>query len=337
MPLNPPSFGSMDYWNNRFTSNSNPFEWLEAPNALDPFLVAALDEAKDPEPQILHIGCGTSLLSYHLRAHVEKPQQVHNLDYSEVAIKIGRKREAELLRDVDIRRVSTTNANEGEKASVMRWSSANLLDHTSLLKACKPSAYSVIVDKSTSDCIACSDDVYVPLPYHITTSSRSTKPSRTTTSSEPIHPLHILAIHLAFIAKPGAKWIACSYSMDRFPFLKPPVQEPALEPVFGESKVVNAPSTASATNSGSGDSNGYQNPEDDVDLDDDLDDIPSSITDAGLPDPRTLWRLHGKYEIEPPPAESPERTSDGRVVHRPKVLHWVYVLERTDVELHVGS
>ncbi|PSN59083.1 hypothetical protein BS50DRAFT_509142, partial [Corynespora cassiicola Philippines] len=47
------------YWDNRFTSNSHPFEWLEAPNALDPYLVAALNEASEPQPQVLHIGCDT--------------------------------------------------------------------------------------------------------------------------------------------------------------------------------------------------------------------------------------------------------------------------------------
>lgn len=36
---------------------------------------------------------------------------------------------------------------------------------------------------------------------------------------ESIHPLHILAIHLALLSRPGAKWIALSFSRNRFPFL----------------------------------------------------------------------------------------------------------------------
>jgi hypothetical protein len=75
-----PSFGSQDYWNTRFMANSNPFEWLEAPTVLDPFLVDALNTTADPDPRLLHIGCGTSLLSYHLRAHVKNPAQIHNVD-----------------------------------------------------------------------------------------------------------------------------------------------------------------------------------------------------------------------------------------------------------------
>jgi hypothetical protein len=36
---------------------------------------------------------------------------------------------------------------------------------------------------------------------------------------ESIHPLHFLAIHLALVTRPGARWIALSFSRNRFPFL----------------------------------------------------------------------------------------------------------------------
>ncbi|KAF2638004.1 hypothetical protein P280DRAFT_471656 [Massarina eburnea CBS 473.64] len=320
MPLKPPSFGSQDYWNDRFTSNANPFEWLEAPDALDPFLVAALNDAEDPHPQILHIGCGTSLLSYHLRAHVQQPEQVHNLDYSQVAVEIGRDREPDLLRDDDIEGNSQTEWAEKSKPK-MRWSAANLLDHSSLLGSCEPSTYSVIVDKSTADCIACSDDVYIPLPYHIAMTSRTFKAPKTTTSSEPIHPLHILAVHLAYVAKPGARWIACSYSMDRFPFLR--TDEPECIPGVSVSAADKSQNEA-----------GDEHLEDDMELQADLDDIPCSIINGGFPDPSTLWQLYGKYEIEPPSAQT---SDDHGIVHRPRILHWVYILERTDVQLHARS
>ncbi|PSN72787.1 hypothetical protein BS50DRAFT_482795 [Corynespora cassiicola Philippines] len=290
MPPQPPSFGSQQYWDNRFTSNSHPFEWLEAPNALDPYLVAALNQASEPQPQVLHIGCGTSLLSYHLRAHVDNPVQIHNVDYSKVAVEVGKKREIDIYDKTEESTLSSTPQDKG--STHMRWSSADLLDHSSLLQACDPSAYSIIVDKSTSDSIACADDVYVPLPYHIGTRAPRRRSTALTKSTEPIHPLHILAIHLALVAKPGAKWISLSYSMDRYPF-------------------------------------------EDAILDEDLDNIPQKVIDSGLPDPATLWRLEGKYEIEVPPQESPQGNGAAFTTHRPKVLHWVYVLVRTDVEVFV--
>ncbi|KAF2189450.1 hypothetical protein K469DRAFT_625080 [Zopfia rhizophila CBS 207.26] len=265
----PPSFGSPQYWNNRFTSNPNPFEWLEPPNALDFHLVSALNESQDQNPQILHIGCGTSLLSFHLRAHVNHSKQIHNVDYSDVAIEIGKKRELEIF--------GPDHILQYQENKHMRWSVVDLLSHTSLHFVCKPSSYSIIVDKSTSDSIACADDVYVTLPYPLSTSSpHAPFMSALSQSSEPIHPLHILAIHLAFLTKPGGRWISLSYSQDRFPFLHLPP-------------------------------------------------IPS------LPDPGKLWWLESKYEIEVPEVTAKGR--GGTAVHRPKVLHWVYVILRTDVAL----
>ncbi|KAF2274564.1 uncharacterized protein EI97DRAFT_422255 [Westerdykella ornata] len=282
MPPQPPSFGSQEYWDTRFTSNSNPFEWLEAPTALDSYLVEALRSTEDESPQILHIGCGTSLLSYHLRAHVDNPELIHNLDYSDVAIKVGKQRE------IDIYEGEVVQSPANRDMRYMRWSTADLLSHSSLLHVCNPNTYYVIVDKSTSDSIACSEDVYVPLPYPIgTTSDISTSP--VAESPEPIHPLHILAIHLALVTKPGAYWISLSYSEDRFPFLPHPSAH------------------ASATH--------------------------HDLIDNGFPDPGQLWRLEARHEIEV--LQSPTGDAADKVVHRPRVVHWVYVLRRTDVEVFV--
>lgn len=308
MPFQPPSFGSRQYWDDRFTSNSNPFEWLEAPTSLDPFLIDVLSETTDQTPEILHIGCGTSLLSYHLRAHVQHPNQIHNLDYSEVAIQVGKKRELEIFnaeqnisQGVD-REGTSSDESDNEKAilndqankttskgveevesngassiACMRWSSANLLSHSSLLNACRPSTYSVIVDKSTSDSIACADDIYVPLPYPVCVSHHAS--SQISWSTEPVHPIHILAIDLALVAKPKARWIALSYSNDRFPFLDCTLDEGTVPNSIAEL----------ASELASAELDGF-----DDELDDDLDDIPKDMIDKGLPDPKTLWRPVGK-------------------------------------------
>jgi hypothetical protein len=274
----PPSYGSQEYWNERFISESEPFEWLEAPDVLDPFLLDALSNNKDPRSKVLHIGCGTSMLSYHLRTLVNTPDQIHNLDYSPVAVNLGRKREQELYN------TNETSANE----TFMFWDAVDLLSHKSLLGACKPGAYSVIVDKSTSDCIACSDDppISLPNPIHIPSSSFD-NPIDTSihTASEPIHPLHVLAVHLALVTKPGARWVALSYSDDRFPFV------------------------------------------------DGLYSSRPHIT--GFPDTGLLWKLLDKREVGNKEEQVVHVSSTGTVTYRPKVSHWLYIMQRTEVPLTV--
>lgn len=367
MPPQPPSFGSQQYWDARFTSNSNPFEWLEAPNALDSFLVEALRETLDENPHILHVGCGTSLLSYHLRAHVKDPETIHNLDYSDVAIGIGKKRECELYNtevfekavdkidgsndtstsDKDLKGESKAESSSQDEPQLaptqstptdetgtaaarkyMRWSAANLLSHSSLLEVCKPSAYSVIVDKSTSDSVACSEDVKVPLPYPVGVASTGPISSRISESPEPIHPLHILAIHMALLTKPRARWISLSYSEDRYPFLHQQMPPPLQRVTTATTSQLPTPALTSREDGVSDDGS-----DDELELDDDLDDIPQSVIDSGLPDPGTLWRLEAKHEIEVPPQISPNSTTNP--AHLPKILHWVYILQRTDVKVSV--
>jgi hypothetical protein len=206
----PPSFGSQAYWNERFAKNTDPFEWLEAPNALDPYIVNTLDAVPTGKPELLHIGCGTSLLSYHLRSHVDEPIQIHNLDYSDVAIEVGKIREQEIYQD--------QSKNKGN-AACMRWDAVDLLDYKSLMRACKRTTYSVIVDKSTSDSIACADDVLVPLPYPLAVRSYEPLDMEPAKTSNLVHPLVVMAVNLALVAKPGARWLALSYSRDRFYFL----------------------------------------------------------------------------------------------------------------------
>ena len=278
----PPSYGSQEYWNRRFTSETEPFEWLEAPHVLDPFLYEALSSSNDTHPDLLHIGCGTSMLSYHLRTAVKEPRQIHNLDYSGVAIELGRKREEELRDGEHFEDERTTN---GATSKHMRWDAVDMLDHKSFVNVCNPGTYSVIIDKSTSDCIACTDDVHIPLPYPIDIRSDVSINLDNRQSPEPIHPLHVMAVHLALATKPGARWIALSYSDDRFPF---------------------------------------------------VDGLYSSRPHIpGFPDTGTLWKLLDKREVESTEKEPTIDINGDRVIHRPRVSHWVYVLERTSVPLFI--
>ncbi|KAF2131476.1 hypothetical protein P153DRAFT_365057 [Dothidotthia symphoricarpi CBS 119687] len=316
MPSPPPAFGSQGYWNHRFAANSTPFEWLEAPTALDPFITDALKYTDEHRPELLHVGCGTSLLSFHLRVHVDDPQQIHNLDYSEVAIDVGKKRESEICgideehKHQDTTNIATTKAdimaissinkstkehdrprtslavNTHQQFRHMRWDAVDLLSHRSLLGACNSSTYSVIVDKSTSDSIACADDVDVPLPYPI--GIRPEVPIKLDLErSGPLHPLYIMAVHLALVIRPRGRWISLSYSQGRYPFVN----------VFEK--------------------------------------VSQDVIDNGFPDPGLLWKVVGKHEIDVPEQQLPNANNGDSITHRPKTMHWVYVLERTDVPLFV--
>lgn len=95
----PSDFSSQTYWENRFLARQTPFEWLlgvdDTTGILDPFIRDNVDPEKSAA--ILHIGCGTSDLSWRLRDYVSCPKQVHNVDFSVEAVNIGRRREEELL------------------------------------------------------------------------------------------------------------------------------------------------------------------------------------------------------------------------------------------------
>lgn len=209
----PPSFGSSRYWDDRFTADAKPFEWLEAPTALDAHIKEALSTCTEEKPQVLHVGCGTSSMSFHLRSHVKDPRQVHNLDYSEVAIDLGKKRERQVVfADHD------ASTESDKSVPLMRWDTADLLNHHSLLRICKRHAYSLIVDKSTSDAISCADDIYLSAPYPVAIQSYRAVFTDNINTANPIHPLYIMAINLALAVRAGARWLALSYSNDRFPF-----------------------------------------------------------------------------------------------------------------------
>jgi hypothetical protein len=288
----PPSYGSQEYWEQRFACETDPFEWLEAPHVLDPYLLDALSTFKEPYPQLLHIGCGTSMLSCHLRTMVQIPRQVHNIDYSKNAIRLGKDREIERYKakrnDNDCKSTNTT--------ALMRWDAVDLLDHTSLLKACEPGKYSIIVDKSTSDCIACADDVDTPLPFPIDVRSAAFAVTDfdLRQMSEPVHPLHVMAIYLALVTKPGARWIALSYSDDRFPFVDGLHTSSPLSPR-----------------------------------------LPDTSTLWKLLDKRAVESGNEREGTKDSSSSDSSGNDDNWITYRPKISNWVYVLERTEVSLYV--
>src|SRR4051812_32005085 len=93
----PPSFGLREYWEDRYAQKPAPYDWLNYADILDAYLEKALKSWPFPSPQILHIGCGNSELSFNLRLRVRDPGQIHNVDYSSVVIDWGRKHEKQMF------------------------------------------------------------------------------------------------------------------------------------------------------------------------------------------------------------------------------------------------
>jgi hypothetical protein len=73
---------------------------------------------------------------------------------------------------------------------------------------CDP-RFTVVIEKSCADAIACGEDVEIPIPYSIKDSDESGR-------FVYIHPVALLSVHLAALTKPGAAWIVLSYSENRF-------------------------------------------------------------------------------------------------------------------------
>ncbi|KAK2941071.1 putative S-adenosyl-L-methionine dependent methyltransferase [Blattamonas nauphoetae] len=75
-----PNYGSVDYWNDRYTQSSEPFEWYQDYTAIS----TVLGEFIQPEQKILFIGCGTSVIPSELNK--AGFTDIDCVDFSEVAI-----------------------------------------------------------------------------------------------------------------------------------------------------------------------------------------------------------------------------------------------------------
>ncbi|KAK6337606.1 hypothetical protein TWF730_003001 [Orbilia blumenaviensis] len=195
----PPSFGDKSYWDARFAANPSTFDWLLPAGPLLSSIHSSLTTT--PCPRILHIGCGTSSLSFHLKGLTGDPKKICNVDFSPIAVEAGK-------------------AQDGS----MNWETLDLLSAEQVLEFKKANmfedgggGFGLIIDKSTADAISCASDVDVEFPYFI--ASNTVEGSSRKTAK--IHPLAILSLHLAYLVAPGAKWLLLSYSSSRCSFLGP--------------------------------------------------------------------------------------------------------------------
>ncbi|KIW09092.1 uncharacterized protein PV09_00037 [Verruconis gallopava] len=216
-----PSFSSAKYWDKRFQDNPQSFEWLLPESCFDEELDAFRkhdgdhdhhdgDDCVTSTRPVLHIGPGTSMLSFHLKTFMGPRYVIHNVDFSQESVDWGERKEKEVDQADETR----------SQLPTMRWSRVSLLSLSSLLSVARPRSVRLIVDKSTSDAIACGLDVRINISPSSdvrvgTSSSKDGSAVRTTK----VHPLHILALNLAVISAPEARWISLSYSKERYPFL----------------------------------------------------------------------------------------------------------------------
>jgi hypothetical protein len=293
----PPSYDDVEYWDKKYKDHERPFEWLLPPHILDDEIKSALKEYGAEKPNILHIGSGSSLMSFALRGIVDDPTTIHNVDFSKEALEWGSQTEESVI-DFERRRAITSgmeNAISPKLSKRMKWIQASLLSLDSILKFCKPSSYAIFIDKSTSDSISCGDDEKVDSSFPL-----RTEPNKhcTTVSEDDnmhakfsAHPLHIMSIYLAYLAQPGAIWIALSYSQYRFDILDPNLEN---------------------------DEEAYLQPE---------------LLQQGFPDTKLLWKLENITAIE----TAEEHQGDNGLVHRPKAFHYMFQLRRTDVQLQMRA
>ncbi|KAH9835916.1 uncharacterized protein C8Q71DRAFT_763951 [Rhodofomes roseus] len=226
----PSEYHLQSFWEQRFTTEPH-FEWLgDGQETLLPrlrtFLCAeaasrAHRTANTP-PRLLHIGAGSSTLSQRiLEAYEESYGQaswdestIVNLDFSEVAVQNGQ--QAEIARTQE----GAGRSMRWVQADVLQWGDlAPLVDWRHGLGDVNGGPFALVVDKSTSDAIACGEDIV------LTASPSRCHPAiqrHIPTSDIPggrVDPVALLALNLAPLVRPGGLWIILSFSSSRVSFL----------------------------------------------------------------------------------------------------------------------
>lgn len=317
----PPSYGTKEYWDARFEREEN-YEWLLPADSLNAVVSEALSQHQSSRgdddgsaPQILHIGCGSSDVSFQLRGLVDSPRQVTNVDYSENAVRKCQQREAAALSSAASEEGGggdCSGSSSSSSAVTMRWETADLLAANSIARLGRrfcdslavgsgrdPFFFDVVADKSTCDTLGCAEDAAVTLPFvsprneqqpwtdNDNDNDSAATTTTTTTTTARVHPVHLLALHMAVLTPPcTGRWCAISYSNDRFSFLD------------GRETEAEAP-------------------------------VGEKLLKRGFPDPRRFWKVERKERVAvAPPAAA--AGSGGHVVHQPGIAYWLYVLGRTD-------
>ncbi|OCH87461.1 hypothetical protein OBBRIDRAFT_796167 [Obba rivulosa] len=221
----PPEYQLASYWDDRFKHEQH-FEWLgDGSDSILPHLEAYLRSTMIAPhvfpPRLLHIGAGSSTLSERiletyrqvLRDNVDG-RLIVNMDFSEVSVRQGE--------EVEGKRRLESERMQWVQADALKWS-----DLLTLADGQNAEGYfAIIVDKSTSDAISCADDIPLKSSPDLHPLLRSYVEESILPTGEPmfLHPVGLLALHLASLVRPGGIWISLSYSSSRFAFLDHPVE-----------------------------------------------------------------------------------------------------------------
>lgn len=220
----PPNYHLESFWESRFQHESH-FEWLgDGTNTILPHIHTYLrtQPSHHGPPRLLHIGAGTSSLSHHIR-HAYKKEYgdqsgelyIINTDFSETAIRRGGEADTE---------------EKWVKVDALKWDEIHALvqnketyDRIEDSVDQSDARFAIVVDKSTSDAISCGEDVCFTSDEGRSTLLHPAIEDHLKRSHEgatKLSPVHVLALHLAGVVRPGGIWIALSYSAERFPFLQ---------------------------------------------------------------------------------------------------------------------
>jgi ubiquinone/menaquinone biosynthesis C-methylase UbiE len=121
-------YSTVAYWNERYTSENDPFDWYQRWTGLR----LVFDNALQNEKKILHLGCGNSRLAEEMLED-HKNQEHVNIDISEVVI----------------RKMIEKHKGKGN----------NQFIHMDALRMTFPAgSFDVAIDKATLDTILCADN-----------------------------------------------------------------------------------------------------------------------------------------------------------------------------------
>ncbi|GAM38644.1 hypothetical protein TCE0_033r09533 [Talaromyces pinophilus] len=207
-----PDYDDAAYWDTKFITGQDVGEWL---NKGDLLIERAINELETQyntpsigngsatlgqmgTPRALHLGPGISAVGSKLcEAFGRKGWKgcdIVNVDFSSEAVRLGLERE-----------IRKTNPEQ-----TMRWIHADLCSWQDVSQRLLPLAsFDVLLDKSTSDAIA---TAVPPLQDLLQDASNFKGPNETLT----LLPVQLLSLHLVPLTKPGAIWLALSYSSTRF-------------------------------------------------------------------------------------------------------------------------
>ncbi|KAH7830126.1 putative Endothelin-converting enzyme 2 A (Ece2A) [Monocercomonoides exilis] len=139
-------YGKLEYWEDRYTRDQQPFEWFQRYVALKPFFETEFDR----KAKILQVGCGTSRLGEDM--YEDGYTDIKCTDFSEKAIEIMSKRAVD--------KPGLTYA----------------VEDVLLLTAQDEAQYDVVIDKGTLDSILCGDGSFQNVQKMLAGISKVLKP-----------------------------------------------------------------------------------------------------------------------------------------------------------------